>query len=184
MRGLILLPGLLFIFSLAQAVGVTEISIAELSNLQTEARKVSQNQRPLLIMFSTEHCPYCETVKEAFIKPMLRGGHYTHKVLIRKVELDSHKMLKDFNGAYISVQQLASRYKVFVTPTLIFIDEKGLALTKPLVGIATVDYYGGYLDNAIDESLIALKKRLSNSQKHAQVSSLSENDALPLHDDD
>jgi thioredoxin-related protein len=100
MRGLILLPGLLFIFSLAQTVGVAEISIAELSNLQTEVRKVSQSQRPLLIMFSAEHGPYCETVKEAFIKPMLRGGYYTHNVLIRKVELDSHKMLKDFNGVH------------------------------------------------------------------------------------
>ena len=184
MRGFILLPGLLFIFSLARAVEVTKISIAELSNLQVEARKVTQNQLPLLIMFSAEHCLYCETVKEEFIKPMLRGGHYTNKVLIRKLELDNHKTLKDFNGIGISARQLASRYKVFVTPTLIFIDAKGQQLTDPLIGIATVDYYGGYLDDAINKSLIALKKGLSNPQKHAQISSLSENGALPLHDGD
>jgi hypothetical protein len=28
-----------------------------------------------------------------------------------------------------------------------------------LVGIATVDYYGGYLDDAIDSALLGLRKR-------------------------
>jgi thioredoxin-related protein len=153
------LVGLLMISSLVRAEVLPEVHITELKSLQQDAHLANKKRLPILIMFSAQHCPFCVTVKEAFLKPMLRSGHYTDKVLIRKVELDGRKALRGFNGEKLSVRALASRYKVFVTPTLILVDAKGRELAERLVGIATVDYYGGYLDDAIDSALLGLRKR-------------------------
>ena len=117
---------------------------------------------------------------------MLRSGQYVDKVLIRRVELDGNQPIRDFNGESLSVRAFASRYKVFVTPTVVFIDGEGRVLTDSLIGIATVHYYGGYLDDAIDAALYALRKNQEGqairSQVSSQANSLSESVVLPLRD--
>lgn len=157
-RGFLL--GLLLTSRLVTADELPEVHIAELKDLQREAGLINQRDLPMLIIFSAEHCPFCVTVKEEFLKPMLRSGNYTDKVLIRRVELDEGQQLRDFNGKKLSGRKLASRYKVFVTPTLIFLDAQGRELTDRLIGITTVHYYGGYLDDAIDSSLQAMVREV------------------------
>jgi len=137
----------------AQAAAFPKGRIAELRNLQQEARLVKQERLPLLIMFLAQHCPYCVTMKDEFLKPMLRCGLYVDKELIRRIEFDGRQPISDFNGESLSVRAFASRYKVFATPTVVFIVGEGRALTDPLVGIATDHYYSGYLDDAIDTLL-------------------------------
>ena len=182
LRRLGLLVGLLMISSFVQAETLPEAHITELKDLQQEARQANKERLPILIMFSAEHCPFCVTVKEEFLKPMLRSGHYTDKVLIRRVELGSRQALRGFDGEKLSIRALASRYKVFVTPTLILIDAKGRELTERLTGITTVHYYGGYLDDAIDKALHALRKNpggtATHSQGYSEVNSLLESVVL------
>ena len=156
--------------SLVRAETLPEVHITELKDLQQEAYLASKTQRPLLIMFSAKHCTYCVTVKEAFLKPMLRSGDYIDKVLIRKVELDSGKILRGFHGEKLPIRMLASRYKVFVTPTLIFVDATGQELVDPLIGISTIDYYGGYLDDAIDKANRVLRRNSNGIAIHPQAS--------------
>jgi len=170
LRRLRRLLGLLLISSLVQAETLPEVNIPELKNLQQDAYQANKQKLPLLIMFSAEHCPFCVTVKEEFLKPMLRSGHYVDRVLIRRVELDSRQVLRGFNGEKLPIRKLASRYKVFVTPTLVFIDAQGRELTGPLVGITNVYYYGGYLDEAIDTALNAVRKNRQGVAMHPQAS--------------
>ena len=93
---------------------------------------------------------------------MLLSGDYTHKVIIRKVVIDEETPLKDFNGKSIEVDDFVLRYNVFVTPTMVFIDPNGKELTKRMIGINTIDYFGGDVDNAIERSIKKLKS-LKNS---------------------
>lgn len=122
-------------------------------NLQQDATTANQKRLPMLLMFSATYCEFCLTVEEEFLKPMLISGDYTDKVLVRKVMLDDHPEALNFSGQPLDVSQLADKYNVFVTPTLVFINDKGEEVGERLVGINTVDYYGAYLDQSIGTAL-------------------------------
>ena len=127
-----------------------EVSLAPAGNLQTQSREAEAACVPLLLMFSSDYCEYCELLEEEILHPMLRNREYDSRVSIRKLRMDSSQTLVDFTGDTIQPNELTSRYNVFVTPTVLLVDSKGNELTERLVGINTVEMYGGYLDSAID----------------------------------
>ena len=121
------------------------------SNLQQE-NKLKQKHLPLLLMFSIQNCPYCAIVREEFLEPMKISGDYENKVVMRLIDMSAHSLI-DFDGRQIKTNDLVLRYKVTLAPTIIIVDSNGKLLTEPLIGISTRDYYGGYLDQAIDDAL-------------------------------
>lgn len=131
--------------------------IPQIKDLRQEASTASQKRLPILVMFSAEYCAYCVRIEEDFLKPMHNGGFYDEKVIIRRVKLGSGTV-NDFDGSRISADELAARYDVSVTPTLVFIDAHGRQLAQKLVGLTTPEMYGGYLDTAIDTSLDRLRR--------------------------
>jgi thioredoxin-related protein len=128
-----------------------------IKDLRKEAGQSQEKRLPILVMFSGEHCIYCVRLEEDFLKPMHNGGFYDDKVIIRRVKLGDN-LVNDFDGSRISANELAERYGVTVTPTLVFIDAQGRQLTQKLVGLTTPEMYGGYLDQAIDTSLDRLRR--------------------------
>ena len=130
------------------------------TDLAQDARLAQKKRLPILLMFSATHCTYCELLENEILKPMLLSGDYTDKVIIRKVVIDEESSLKDFNGKKIETDDFVLRYNVIVTPTMVFIDQNGKELTKRMIGINTIDYFGGDVDNAIERSL----KKLKNDQ--------------------
>ena len=52
----------------------------------------------------------------------------------------------------ISTSEFASRYGVSLTPTLLFLNAQGVEMSERLVGIWSEDFYGGFIDNRIDEA--------------------------------
>lgn len=135
-------------------------------DLRQEAALSQQKRLPILVMFSSDYCPYCVRVEEEFLKPMHNGGFYDDKVLIRNIKLGSRNLI-DFDGRAVSASELAQRYEVSLTPTVIFIDHKGRQLAQQLVGLTTPDYYGGYLDQAIDTALERLRHTRAQTVKLA-----------------
>ena len=53
----------------------------------------------------------------------------------------------------VKISDLAQRYGAPMTPTVIFVNPEGHELSLRLIGMTTVDFYGGYLDQGIDQSL-------------------------------
>jgi len=137
------------------AVTAGEVTVPQATDLRAEAERASALKVPLLLMFSAEHCPYCMRMEDEFLGPMIISGDYEDKVLIRKLELGGGT-LRDFDGKTVTVDALAERYTVFVTPTLVFLDPAGHQLTDKMVGLTTPDFFGGYLDASIDTSLSRL----------------------------
>lgn len=138
------------------------VEVRTIMDLSREASLINARKLPLLIEFSAEDCPYCRLLEEDFLKPMLRSGDYTDRVIIRKVDIGSDRPLTDFNGVPVTGRELARRYGVKVTPTVLLLDAEGRELGERLIGVTTPDFFGGYLDAAIDESrrlLRALAKR-------------------------
>lgn len=130
----------------ADATGVV---IPEITDLRTEASLARAKRLPLLVMFSSEYCPYCTTLKNDFLKPMMFSGDYDDKILFRRLELRADADIVDFDGKKVNVWEFAERYEVRVTPTLVFIDHQGKPMAPKMVGLTTPDFFGGYLDDAI-----------------------------------
>ena len=51
----------------------------------------------------------------------------------------------------MSTVEFASRYDISLAPTLLFLNGDGIEMSDKLVGIWSEDYYGGFIDNRIDE---------------------------------
>jgi thioredoxin-related protein len=136
----------------------TAVPLAQ--DLQREGREAELACKPLLLAFSDTGCGYCKLLETEVLDPTLLNRDYDRRVLMRKLLLDRHARLRDFGGnSRLSAQQLAQRYRVRVTPTLLFVDARGEELAERMVGVTTLEMYGGYLDMALDASRDKLRAR-------------------------
>lgn len=140
------------ILSSGTGVGVARSGVPLATDLQTEGRQAEQACVPLLLKFSAEECGYCDLLEEEILNPTLLNRDYDRRVLMRKLLIDRFKTLRDFDGSPVRAAELADRYKVYVTPTLLFVDSQGRELTERMVGVTTLEFYGGYLDQALEAS--------------------------------
>jgi len=133
------------------------VEIEPARDLAREAGRAGQGCRPLLLEFAAESCEYCALLEEEILKPLLRNRDYDSRVLIRRVILDDGSELTGFDGKPLSSADLADDYDVFVTPTLVFVDSRGRELAERMVGVTTLEMYGGYLDRALDRAAEKLR---------------------------
>lgn len=152
----------LFTMTAVQAEILPYVKVREATDLQAVGQEARVRKLPILIMFSMRDCQYCDVVREEFLKPMLRSGDYVDRVIMLELYSDSHAQLRDFNGQLISANRLIQRYKAGFAPTVVFLDSQGNEQAERLIGITTRDFYGGFLDEAIDESLQRVRDIASN----------------------
>lgn len=135
------------------------VALAELTNLQALQEELDSQKKVLLLEFSASYCGYCKVLERSYLKPMLTDPLYTGKVLIRKIDIDSAKPLIDFDGKEISVSDFMLRYKAGrLTPTMIFLDQTGNEVAERMIGFNTPDFFGAYLDQAIDKGVETIRK--------------------------
>ena len=154
-KPLVLLCGLFLLAAAALQAGV-DVPVA--SNLQQDAHAARQDKLPLMLVFSAITCSHCDELEEEFIRPMLLSGEYSDRILIRKLVLDNGSSLTDFAGQRRAVEEFAHSYGVYVTPTILFVDHTGRQLAERMVGINTIEMYGGYLDQCIDTALMHVRQ--------------------------
>lgn len=150
-RGRVAGAGLVLAFSLAAAQGPpvsAQVQAAE--DLASLGEHAGRENLPIMLVISQADCPYCKLLKREILEPMLLGGEYTDRVLIREFFIDSELPVRDFDGREVTPDALAGRYGARLTPTVLFLDHHGRELADPLIGINTVEFYGYYLDAAID----------------------------------
>lgn len=138
--------------TIAAPVSGDSAAMIPITDLRQEARVAKSDGLLLVIEFSSEYCGYCRKLEQLFLLPMQRNAKYREKVLIRYVSLDAYETLVDFDGQSMSTSEFASRYGVSLTPTLIFLNGDGVEMSEKLVGIWSEDFYGGFIDDRIDEA--------------------------------
>ena len=121
-------------------------------NLQNVAKLAKQKQLPVLMFFAAEDCEFCDALEADYLSAMSLAEEYDNKVIIRKFMIDAYDDVYDFQGRYISAEDLSQQFKVRVTPTLLLVDHHGDALTKKIIGYNRSGFFGAYLDDAIDEA--------------------------------
>lgn len=124
--------------------------VSHAENLAALGDRARSGHVPILLVVSQADCPYCKLLKREILEPMLVSGEYDGRVLIRELLIDSERPVRDFEGRAVPPDQLARRYRARLTPTVLFLDYRGRELTERMVGINTVEFYGYYLDAAID----------------------------------
>lgn len=142
----------------AGALETDKAKVIATTRLDKVAAISATRRLPVLLVFSSNECPYCKLQEEEILKPMLISGEYDDKVIIRKVLIDEEVELVNFKGEHVSVDDFVSHYRVYVVPTIVFLDHRGRELAKRLIGINTIEMFGGDVDEAIDLSLKKLRK--------------------------
>jgi len=124
------------------------VEIKYAKNFASLKQQAKQSNKVILLEMSASTCGYCITLEEEIIKPMLRSGDYDN-VLIRKLDIDSHYLMNDMNGKKSSAFELSSKMGVYVTPTILFLDGNGNEVSERIIGVNTLEMYGGYVDDAL-----------------------------------
>ena len=148
-----------FISILALTTAVLSDSHGDISTSKdwsVEATQAKGAGIPIMVIFSTEHCPYCVRLREEVLKPLIHNGALRGKVLIREFNIDGGGKITDFDGERIRSRIFVSRYEIFATPTVVLVDYHGKPLTPPIVGFNEADSYTDFLDEAISSAVMSL----------------------------
>lgn len=147
-------------FLFAASVCLSSFSVAAglpvVQDFTLEAKTSVKKEAPILVLFMSKTCTYCEKVLQDFLLPMQRDHAYDDKVILRQIETSSTAKLIDFDGKVMAQSAFSSKHKAWAVPTVMLFDGKGRMLTQ-IVGLLTVDYYLAYLDIAINESQDKIK---------------------------
>lgn len=148
---------LLAILTWASAPAGAAGGVPPARDLQKDAAAARAIDGAILLVLTGEHCLYCERVLNEFLIPMSGNRTYQGKVVMRRLVVSDDRPMRDFEGRPTTPEKLSQLYGYRLVPTVLLLDGKGRMLAKPVVGLTTVDYYGMYLDEAIDEALAKIR---------------------------
>lgn len=128
----------------------TVMSVPKLTDLSQDGETARTQGLIILVEFSSENCEYCRLLESEFLEPMSINQAYRSKVIIRSLALEDAHQINGFAGRPVTVDELADRYNIEVTPTMVFLNADGIELSEKLVGIWSIDFFGAYIDQRID----------------------------------
>ncbi|VAW51377.1 hypothetical protein MNBD_GAMMA05-861 [hydrothermal vent metagenome] len=133
------------------------VQISSLRNFSALSEEAANSNKIIMLEVSASYCDYCRILEEEIIKPMLRSGDYTKDVLIRQLEIDSAYLVNDVTGEKITSSEFAEKFKIKITPTLLFLDSGGNEVSERILGVYSLDFYGSYVDKALINGLKVIK---------------------------
>jgi thioredoxin-related protein len=145
-----LLPILLALAGLPAHAAKVPDDVVVARDLQHDGQLAQRKDVPVLIVFTRPDCAYCDRVIHYYLIPMQRNPDYADTVLIRRLDITSARKLIDFDGKPTTASRFAESLKVGFAPTVMVFTPDGKPAARPLVGLGPEDYYGGFLDRAID----------------------------------
>lgn len=122
-------------------------------NLATDGAAALRERTPIVLFFDRDNCPYCERALREYLVPISREGRWRTDATFRQVEIDRTLPVVDFAGTATTHRELAARYSVQLSPTVLVVDARGEPLGAPIIGLLTVDFYGAYLENAFEAGI-------------------------------
>lgn len=146
-----LLP-LLILTMLGPSVISASPASDKVTDWSAEAAIAKSKHQPIMLLFTSSECHYCDRLEREVIAPMRRGGKLAKRVHLREFNIDRGGKLVDFDGEKVRARLFVSRYQVYATPTVILIDHQGRPLSEPIVGYNGKPRYLPILQRAIERS--------------------------------
>ncbi len=129
------------------------------TNLSKEAELAREKKIPILILFSAPGCGYCKRVREEILIPTTYNAEYDNKVIMLEVESGNNGKMRDFDGRLTTQADFVAKHRVGFAPTVKFFDARGREVADPIIGLVTVDYYGGFMDQGIDNATAKIRAK-------------------------
>jgi len=107
---------------------------------------------PLVLLISLRGCPYCELARRNYLLPARADGLPVWQINMQ----DKQSPLTGFDGQMSHAAALIARAKIRLAPTLLFLNTHGQEVAERLIGIASVDFYGAYLDERLATARLAV----------------------------
>ncbi len=127
------------------------------SDLEAAAKNARGQSAPVLVAFTLKRCPYCNTARREYWAPMNGAEPWRGKVVMVELELDGAPALRDFDGKTTTAREFAKQYGIRSVPTVIVFDTQGVPAAAPVIGLASGDFYGAYLEQAIEAGLTKMR---------------------------
>lgn len=125
-------------------------------DLTVEAKASQKLQAPILVLFMSQSCNYCEQALQDYLLPMYHDPEYKSKAIFRQVETSNTEKVIGFKGEVTTQRDLANKYRAWTVPTIILFDSTGQEVNR-IVGLLTADYYLAHLDSTIDDAQARIK---------------------------
>jgi len=131
-------------------------SVPMTRDLAAEAVLAAKEHVPLLLVFTQDYCDYCDQLDREVLNPYYSTGAFNGKAIVRRFMIDSYATVTDFDGKRLEASTLMSKFKVYATPALLFVDAHGHELVQRIVGINSVDFFAAYLEESIAAARVKL----------------------------
>ena len=139
--------------SLAQSAG----QLPRVDDFTVLAREAHARRAPIVIAFVRASCVYCAIAKRDYLVPMHRDAKWRERMIMREVDLDRRATLRGFDGKATFPSDFSRLFGVRRVPTVVVVDHRGTLLAPPVVGLLSEDFYGFYLEQAIEAGVAKLR---------------------------
>ncbi len=147
----------LLLFNVPQLLLAAGREIPQADNLVVTGQRSLQQAVPIIVFVSRDACPYCRTLRDKILNPMLNANRFDQRAILVEVSLDRDEPLTSFGNEQMTAQAFDELYKAGITPTLLFLDAEGREISRRLVGISNLELYGFYLQESIDQALLTIR---------------------------
>ena len=120
-------------------------------SLPDELAQALKKKQPLVVMVSLDGCVFCHQARQSHLSPMHREG-----TAIVQVDMRNNQPVLDFAGKLTTHDELTRRWRVSITPTLLFFGPGGKEVAERMEGAYLADFYGPYLDERMAQGRKAL----------------------------
>ncbi|HCX88641.1 MAG TPA: hypothetical protein DG761_11510 [Gammaproteobacteria bacterium] len=132
-------------------------------DLQQDGTQARKENLPILLIYTAGYCHYCDEVKTDVFNHIARDPAHRKRVLLREVRVDSNIPVVGFEGDTTDHHGFSKNRGIMIVPTLEFLDDAGLELSRPLVGASIPDFYGAYVDSGIARAIRNIRARQNPS---------------------
>jgi thioredoxin-related protein len=148
---------LLVLVSNRAAFAQTPSELPETGDLAADVRLAAGKGVPLVVLYSRDDCSWCAKLRREHLGPLARDPKAP--ALVRELHMDRATPLLDFAGRRTTSADFAKQMQAQFAPTLMFHGPGGALLAESIVGYRLADFYGAYLERAIEESRDLLQRR-------------------------
>lgn len=131
--------------------------IPRAGDLEALARVARIRHVPIVVLFWSPTCRYCRVVERNFLRPTAAASPF-RQVIFRRIDIDSQKSLRNFDGRVMTERQFARRSGVTLVPDIRFYNAQGRRVATQILGLSTPAFYGFYLRAALQKAQSLCRK--------------------------
>ena len=120
-------------------------------SLPDELARALKKKQALIVMVSLEGCVFCHQARQSHLSHLALSG-----TTIVQVDMRKNQPVLDCAGKLTTHDELTRRWKVSITPTLLFFGPGGKEVAERMEGSYHPDFYGPYLEDRMAQGLKAL----------------------------